>query len=128
MFDVTQGDTAGAHIDVSTKSGTNATHGAIFGTLGDSKLNATPFFYNQNGLPKPDLHRYDIGAGLGGPIKKDKLFYYASYQWTRVRDQLNSLTQFDVPETLTDDRSAAGLAPVVAQAGLPAGTLSTLSH
>jgi hypothetical protein len=97
-------------------------HGSVFGTLGDSKLNATPYFYNQNGLPKPDLHRYDIGAGIGGPIKRDKLFYYASYQWTRVRDQLNSLTQFNVPGTLTDDRSVSGLAPVVAQAGLPAGT------
>lgn len=122
MFDVTQGDTAGAHIDVTTKSGTNDLHGSVFGTFGAAKLNATPFFYNQAGLPKPDMHRYDIGASLGGPIIKNKLFYYGAYQWTRVRDQLNSLTQFHVPSSLTNDRSAAGLAPVAQQAGLPANT------
>ncbi len=119
MFDVTQGATAGAHIDVTTKSGTNDFHGSAFGTFGTSALNADPFFFKQNSLSTPDLHRYEIGAGLGGPIIKDKLFFYGAYQWTRVRDQLNSLTQFNVPSALTDDRSPAGLAPVLVEAGLP---------
>ena len=122
MFDVSQGDTAGAHIDVTTKSGSNQFHGALFGTFGNAALNADPFFYKQNSLPTPDLHRYDAGAGLGGPIKKDKLFFYAAYQYTRARDQLNSLSQFHVPSSLTDDRSASGLQPLVVQAGLPAST------
>ena len=122
MFDVSQGDTAGAHIDVTTKSGTNAFHGAAFGTLGNKVLNADPFFFKQNSIPTPDLHRYDAGAGLGGPIIHDKLFFYAAYQYTRATDQLNSLSQLHVPSTLTNDRSRSGLAPVLVQAGLPATT------
>lgn len=115
MYDVSQGDTAGAHIDVTTKSGTNDLHGSIFGTFGDGRLNADPFFFKQVGLPTPDLHRYDIGAALGGPIVKNKLFYYAAYQWTRVRDQLNSFDQYSVPLHLTNDRSAAGLQSMASQ-------------
>ena len=122
MFDVTQGDTAGAHIDVTTKSGTNAFHGGAWGRLGNKKLNATPFFFNQNGEPNPDLHRYDAGAEIGGPILRDKLFFYSAYQYTRATDQLNSLTQFHVPCTLTDDRSQSGLAPTLALAGLSTNT------
>ncbi len=120
MFDVSQGDTAGAHIDVTTKSGTNAFRGALFGTFGNSALDADPFFFKQNSEPTPDLHRYDAGAAIGGPIKRDKLFFYTAYQYTRAVDQLNSLSQVHVPSSLTDDRSTSGLAPVLAQAGLPA--------
>ncbi|MBB5339192.1 TonB-dependent receptor [Tunturiibacter gelidoferens] len=122
MFDAAQGATAGAHIDVTTKSGANAFHGSVYGNWETSKLNANPFFNKQAGLPTPDLHRYIAGAELGGPIRKDKLFFYGSYQYTRARDQLNSLTSYFTPLGLTDDRSAAGLQAVVIAAGLPAGT------
>lgn len=115
MYDVSQGDTAGAHIDVQTKSGTNDLHGAAWGTLGDGRLNSDPFFYKQNGLPTPDLHRYDVGAGVGGPLIRNKLFYYAGYEWTRARDQLNSFDQYSVPLHLTDDRSPTGLAGMASQ-------------
>ncbi|HYK37421.1 TonB-dependent receptor domain-containing protein [Alloacidobacterium sp.] len=128
MFDVSQGDTAGAHVDVTTKSGTNAFHGALFGTLGNVALNADPFFFKQNSLPTPDLHRYDAGASVGGPIKRDKLFFYTAYQYTRATDQLNSLSQLHVPSSLTDDRSPSGLAPVLVQAGLsPTATIDPVA-
>lgn len=122
MFDAAQGATAGAHIDVTTKSGTNIFHGSAYGNFETSALNANPFFNKQSGLPTPDLHRYVAGAELGGPILKDKLFFYASYQYTRARDQLNSSTSYFAPLGLTDDRSVSGLQPVLAAAKLPAGT------
>lgn len=122
MFDASQGATAGAHIDVSTKTGSNQYHGSVYGNFETSALNANPFFNKQADLPTPDLHRYVIGTELGGPIKKDKLFFYASYQLTRARDQLNSATSYFVPTGLTDDRSPSGLQAVVTNAGLPAGT------
>ena len=122
MFDASQGATAGAHIDVTTKSGSNTFHGSAYGNFESSKLNANPFFNKQLGLPTPDLHRYLAGAELGGPIRRDKLFFYASYQYTRARDQLNSSTSYFVPTGLTDDRSPSGLQSVVTAAGLPAGT------
>jgi Carboxypeptidase regulatory-like domain len=122
MFDAAQGSTAGAHIDVTTKSGSNNLHGSVYGNWETSALNANPFFNKQAGLPRPDLHRYIAGAELGGPIKKDKLFFYASYQYTRDRDQLNSETSYYAPLGLTDDRSVSGLQPVLTAAKLPAGT------
>lgn len=113
MFDASQGATAGAHIDVTTKSGTNQLHGSVYSTLESSKFNADPFFNKQIGQPAPDLHRYVLGAELGGPIVKSKLFFYGSYQYTRDRDQLNSLSTYYSIPGLTDDRSAAGLQNVL---------------
>lgn len=128
MFDASEGATAGAHLDVTTKSGTNEYHGSLYGLLESSKLDSDPFFNRQIGLPTPDLHRYWVGAELGGPIlKKQRLFFYTSYQYTRVRDQFKSLTSYYVPSGLTDDRSAAALEAFASEpkgqgAGLPPNT------
>ncbi len=122
MFDAQQGATAGAHIDVTTKSGSNTPHGSVYGNWETSKLNANPFFNKQAALTTPDLHRYVLGAELGGPFIHDKLFGYASYQFTRDRDQLNSADSYFAPGGLTNDRSPAGLQSVLAYAGLPADT------
>ena len=122
MYDAAQGATAGAHIDVTTKSGTNVLHGSAYGNWESSQLNATPFFNRQTGVPKPDLHRYVLGAELGGPIVHDKLFLYTSYQFTRDRDQLNSQAAYYAPLGLTSDRSATGLQSVLTAVGLPATT------
>lgn len=128
MFDASQGATAGAHIDVTTKSGSNNIHGSAYGMIESSKLNANPFFNKQAGLPTPDLHRYNAGIELGGPIIKNKLFFYGSYQYTRARDQLNSETSYNVPALLTADRSASGLdafahaSTASGGGGLPTGT------
>ena len=97
MFDASQGATAGAHIDVTTKSGSNQFHGSAYGNWETSELNANPYFNKQIGLPNPDLHRYTAGAELGGPILREKLFFYGSYQYTRDRDQLNSSASYYVP-------------------------------
>src|ERR1700740_1782463 len=84
MYDATQGNNSGAHINVTTKSGTNAIHGSAWEQWQNSDMNAAPFFYNAAGkdqitgkqiLPRPFLNRNSFGATLGGPIKKDKLFY-----------------------------------------------------
>jgi hypothetical protein len=122
MYDASQGATAGAHIDVTTKSGTNVLHGSAYGNWESSQLNATPFFNKQTNVPKPDLHRYVVGAELGGPIVHDKLFFYTSYQFTRDRDQLNSQAAYYAPLGLTSDRSATGLQSVLTAVGLPATT------
>jgi hypothetical protein len=122
MYDASQGATAGAHIDVTTKSGTNFLHGSAYGNWESSDLNATSFFNNQTNVPKPDLHRYVLGAELGGPIVRDRLFFYTSYQYTRDRDQLNSQAAYFTPLGLTADRSATGLESVLTAVGLPAST------
>jgi hypothetical protein len=113
MYDASQGNNSGAHISVLTKSGTNAIHGTVYWQYQSSAMNATPFFYNAAGTPKPFLNRNQFGATVGGPIKKDKLFYFLSYQGVRIADQEPSIKDVTVPYHLTNDRSLQGIANTI---------------
>ena len=115
MYDAQQGSTSGAHIDMSTASGTNSIHGTAYVHRGTNWLNADPFFYNADpNIPasekNPGLHRYSAGGTIGLPIKKDKLFFFASYQNVRASDAEIGISRAFVPPDLTDDRSLSGLA------------------
>jgi hypothetical protein len=116
MYDAQQGSTSGAHIDLSTSSGTNAFHGTAYMHRGTSWLNAAPFFFNQDDdIPAydkvPQLHRYIVGGTAGFPIIKNKLFGYLAYQHLHVSDQEIGDSLLDVPVGLNDtNRTAAGLA------------------
>jgi Carboxypeptidase regulatory-like domain len=118
MYDAQQGSTSGAHIDMSTASGTNNLHGSAFGHFGNNAFNAAPFFFNADpNIPasqkNPQLERYVAGGTLGGALIKDKLFGFISYQHIHSSDQEIGLSRITVPAGLTDDRSPAGLAAVV---------------
>jgi Carboxypeptidase regulatory-like domain/TonB dependent receptor len=116
MYDAQQGSTSGAHIDMSTASGSNDFHGSVYVHRGTNWLNAAPFFFNQDSnIPAdqkvPGLHRYTAGGTLGGPIKKDKLFAFLSYQHTHVSDNELGISRLTVPHGLSDsNRTADGLA------------------
>ncbi len=112
MYDASQGANSGAHISVITKSGTNGIHGEIYEDFQNSVMNAAPFFYNASPAittKDPFLNRNQFGATLGGPIKKDKLFYFLSYQGVRVADASDATKDVTVPLGLTDDRSTQGI-------------------
>lgn len=113
MYNASQGNNSGAHISVTTKSGTNQLHGSVWEQFQNSDMNANLYFYNQVGLPMPFLNRNQFGATLGGPIKKDKLFYFGSYQGIRLADQQSSEKNVTVLQSLTDDRSAQGIANAI---------------
>jgi hypothetical protein len=118
MYDASQGNNSGAHISVITKSGTNALHGELYEHFQNSDMNAAPFFYNADTaiLTKvPFLNRNAFGATLGGPIKKDKLFYFISYQGVRIADGQTATADATVPITLTNDRSANGIITAIQQ-------------
>lgn len=116
MYGADQGSTSGAHIDMSTSSGTNTMHGNLFVHRGTDWINAAPFFFNQDpDIPDddkvPQLHRYVAGGTLGGPLIKDRLFYFIGYQHEHVSDAEIGDSIFDVPVGLSDDnRTADGLA------------------
>lgn len=78
------GRTPGAQISVVTKSGANAFHGTAFEYFRNDKLDANDWFASASGLAKPALRQNDFGGVLGGPIKKDKLFFFGSYEGLRV--------------------------------------------
>jgi Carboxypeptidase regulatory-like domain/TonB dependent receptor len=85
-FTAEYGRSAGGIITEVTKSGTNAFHGSAYDFLRNSAFDANNFFSNLNGDPREALHRNQYGGTLGGPIKKDKLFFFLSYQ----KEQLTS--------------------------------------
>lgn len=118
MYDAQQGSTNGAHIDVSTASGTNNYHGEAYVHRGTNWLNAAPFFFNADpNIPatekNPELHRVISGGTFGGPILKDKLFGFVAYQHIHSSDQEIGLSRMTVPYYLTNDRSPNGLATAV---------------
>ena len=113
LFDATTGRNAGGSIAAVTKSGTNQIHGNAYGFFRDDSLNANNFFLKQAKIPRPDYNRKQFGGTLGGPIKRDKLWFFTSYQGTRETNGTsltNSLSTVSVPGCLTNDRSDAALA------------------
>lgn len=115
MYDAQQGSTSGAHIDMSTSSGTNNIHGTAYVHRGTNWLNADPYFFNADpNIPanekNPELHRYTAGGAIGLPIKKDKLFFYGSYQYTHASDQEIGISRGFVPEGLGAGTAFTGAA------------------
>lgn len=129
MYDASQGANSGAHISVITQSGTNALHGQVYEHFQNSIMNAAPFFYNAStSIPAdqkvPFLNRNMFGATLGGPVKKNKLFYFIAYQGTRIADAQDATEDVTVPLGLTTDRSAGAIA---ALAGIPQSKVNPVS-
>jgi Carboxypeptidase regulatory-like domain/TonB-dependent Receptor Plug Domain len=75
------GQAMGAIVSIVTRSGTNSFHGGAFYGGRNDVLNATDFFNNLNGIKKDVLRRNDYGYHIGGPIKRDKLFFFFSQEW-----------------------------------------------
>jgi hypothetical protein len=78
------GAAAGATTVVQTKGGTNQFHGDAYEFLRNNAFDANNFFNNLNHVAKPPFHRNEFGATIGGPIRKDKTFFFGDYQGTRI--------------------------------------------
>jgi hypothetical protein len=121
MYDASQGANSGAQISTTTKSGTNQLHGGVYAYHQQTGWNANEWFFNFNQVPRPQMHRNVDGGYIGGPIIKDKLFFFGSYQAQRVTDQLLASSIVAVPPGLSDsNRTAQGLADL-ANADFPCG-------
>lgn len=79
------GRTPGGQISVATRSGTNAFHGTLFDYFRNDVLDANDWFANFNHLPKPAERQNDFGGVFGGPLLKDKTFFFFSYEGLRLR-------------------------------------------
>jgi hypothetical protein len=86
-FDAAEGHTAGAIVNVTLKSGTNALKGQGYYYIRDEKLSATDFFLNKAGTPKPELSYNRFGGSAGGPILlpkyngRDRTFFFSAIEW-----------------------------------------------
>ncbi len=86
-YDASYGRNPGANVNVTTKSGSNDWHGSAFEFFRNSQLNASDFFYNLTpNQPHQVLDQNQFGGTVGGPIKKDKLFFFFSYRGTRAKN------------------------------------------
>ncbi|MBI3208663.1 MAG: TonB-dependent receptor [Candidatus Solibacter usitatus] len=92
------GGRMGGHVFVNIKSGTNQLHGSAFEFLRNSSLDGTNFFANRSGSTKPPYKQNQFGGTLGGPVRKDKTFFFASYEGTRTRIGRSSLSTVPVSE------------------------------
>ncbi|HKG22586.1 MAG TPA: carboxypeptidase-like regulatory domain-containing protein, partial [Blastocatellia bacterium] len=113
LYDATFGRSGGGNIQAVTKSGSNAFHGSLYEYFRDDSLNANNPFLKAAGVGRPVLERNVFGGAIGGPIKKDKIFFFASYQGTREDNGaslINSLSSnILIAPGLTDDRTAQTL-------------------
>jgi hypothetical protein len=120
LYDAQSGRSGGGNIALVTKSGTDQFHGSVFEFFRNTDLNANNFFFNSTGTAKPILNQNQYGGTLGGPIKRNKTFFFLSYEGTR---QLNgysssfSLNLPQIPQVRTDATLGAVFAGIKAQEG-----------
>ncbi|HZT36605.1 MAG TPA: TonB-dependent receptor [Bryobacteraceae bacterium] len=104
------GRAAGGVVIVSVKSGTNQLHGSAFEFLRNDALDANDFFANRAGLKKPPLRRNQFGGTLGGPVIRNRSFFFVSYQGERQTSSQSGVTTVPTPAMARGDFS--GLAPI----------------
>jgi hypothetical protein len=89
-YDASYGRNTGANVNVVTKSGTNLFHGSGFEFFRNTVLNANDWFRNFTGGARLPFNQNQFGGTLGGPVKKDKLFFFASYQQTGQKNGIST--------------------------------------
>jgi Carboxypeptidase regulatory-like domain/TonB dependent receptor len=115
LFDATTGRNAGANVDVITKAGTNDYHASLFEYFRNEDLNANDWFANHSAQPRGILRQNQYGFTAGGPLIKNKLLLFGSWQGTKQYNSTDpSNHKFVYLPPLTNDRSAAGLGAVFA--------------
>ena len=115
LYDAAFGRGAGANVSVITKTGRNEFHGTLFEFVRNNIFNANDFFLKQTGQPRPDLKQNQFGIAGGGPIRRDKLLFFGSYEGTRQingvasgQSRIACTASLSEPP-LTNDRSAQAL-------------------
>ncbi len=125
-FDPEQGMTGGAAVTVITKSGTNQLHGVLFEYHEDQALRARQFFETPANSPRKGKSILnDLGGTFGGPIKKDKLFFFGSYDGTFERDNRQApggLQTVPTPALRAGDFTGTGTIIYNPSTGNPDGT------
>lgn len=115
------GHSLGPQMNIVTKGGTNRYDGSLFEFFRNDALDANDYFANTLTAPKQPLRMNQFGGNLGGPIAKNKLFFFTNYEGIRQRTTaINSL--YEIPSAYVRSQFVPAMAPVLAQmAPLPAG-------
>jgi len=103
------GRSPGGQVILTTRSGTNDLHGGAFDYFRNTVMDANDWFANQRGLPRAAEHHNDFGGYLGGPIWKERTFFFASYEGARLGLPETHVVQ--VPSTYARMQASEALAP-----------------
>lgn len=103
------GRAPGAQISLVTRAGTNEFHGTAFEYFRHDMLGANDWFANSRTLKKPPLRQHQFGATLGGPVSRDRAFFFASYESLRLRQPRVAITE--VPSVEARQLAPASLRP-----------------
>jgi hypothetical protein len=116
--DASEGRSSGAQISLITKSGTNEVHGSLYEHHRNTATAANSFFNNQSGVERPKLIRNVIGGSVGGPIVRNRLFFFANAEFRRdasegstVRAVPSAALRQGIVQYLRPDGSVAALDP-----------------
>src|SRR5215216_2507568 len=118
-----QGRSSGAQVSLVTRSGSNQWHGSLFETHRNTVTTANDFFNNAAGVDRPQLLRNIFGGSLGGPIKKDRAFFFFNYEGFREATATSVVREVPLPtlgQGIVRFRTTSG----DSDAGCPAGTPS----
>ncbi len=123
-YSADNGFSLGPQMNIITKSGTNGFHGGLFEFFRNDALDAQDYFQNTLTSPKQPLRMNQFGGNFGGPIVRNKVFFFANYEGIRQRiTNINAL--YEIPSALVRSKMNAAMQPVLAQmAPLPAGCTS----
>lgn len=102
----------GGTVVVQTKSGSNAFHGSAYEFFRNNKLDATNFFANRAGAEKPIFKRNQFGATAGGPVLRDRTFFFGSFEGTRLRRGESSTTTVPTAARRAGDFSDSEALPI----------------
>jgi len=105
-FSAEYGRASGGIVNVATKSGTNNFHGTAFGFNRVAALASNGFDNNAQGNEKGGFTRNQFGYSIGGPIKKDKLHFFSSTEWTRVRSSAPTINMVPTPQLIAASNPA----------------------
>jgi hypothetical protein len=131
LYDASYGRSGGANIDLVTKTGAKDFHGSAYEYFRNEALDGNNPFLEASGRARPLLRRNVFGGVLGGPIRKDKTFFFISYQGTRERNAASIINSISsnvlVDPKLTDDRSAGTLESEYQIASIDPASLALLN-
>jgi hypothetical protein len=115
-FDAAYGRGSGANVDLVGKSGSDRFHGSAWEFVRNNIFNANDFFAKADGQPRAELKQNQFGGSVGGPVLKDKTFFFLEYQGTTQANGLGGAQTAILPQ-LTSNRTAAALGAQFCPAG-----------
>jgi hypothetical protein len=106
------GRSPGGVVSVNTKSGTNSFHGLGYEYVRNNYFDSNDFFSDRHGLPKPKYNQNQFGGNIGGPVLKNRLFFFFDYEGTRIKQGVLRTSTVPLPNERIGDFSPATAAAV----------------